>query len=136
MTDLFPGKIRTFCGADGATIPGFAGAEGTDASPSPKKLVATTTKVYSVPLVSPRTVHEVVFVVVQVKPPGVDVTVYKVMGVKPLLSGAVHDTVTNLSPLVAFTFLGAEGNMGIVIAADDTESVPEPSTLVAETVKV
>jgi hypothetical protein len=46
-----------------------------DPTPSPAALVATTEKVYAVPLVSPTTVHDVESVVWQVAPPGAAVTV-------------------------------------------------------------
>jgi hypothetical protein len=45
-----------------------------DADPVPKALVAVTEKVYEVPLVSPVTMQAVA-AVVQVRPPGLDVTV-------------------------------------------------------------
>jgi hypothetical protein len=41
----------------------------------PTRFVATTEKVYDVPFVRPVTIHVVVMVVVQVKLPGVEVTV-------------------------------------------------------------
>ena len=44
------------------------------------------------PLVSPATVHEVVLVV-QVLAPDDEVTVYEVMGMPPVATGGVHDTV-------------------------------------------
>ncbi len=58
-----------------ATVDGVAAADGLEAALVPSPLVAVTTKVYDVPLVSPDTVQLVAPVVVQVKLPGVEVTV-------------------------------------------------------------
>ena len=60
---------------------------------SPLVLVAVTVNVYSVPLVSPVTSHDV-DAVSQVWLPGVAVTVYPVIDAPPSSAGAVHDTVT------------------------------------------
>ena len=46
-----------------------------DAADVPAELVAVTVKTYEVPPVSPLTVHETAPVVVQVEPPGLEVTV-------------------------------------------------------------
>jgi hypothetical protein len=89
-----------------------------------------------VSFVNPVTVHESAPVVVQVKSPGVEVTVYKVIGEYPLLVGASHETVTDLSPLAPVTSRGADGTVGIVTAEVDAESGPAPSLFVADTVKV
>jgi hypothetical protein len=45
-----------------------------------------------VPLVRPLTVQEVAMVVEHVNDPGEEVTVYPVMGLPPLLTGAFQDT--------------------------------------------
>ena len=57
---------------------------------------------------SPVAVHEVDDVV-QVSPPGVLVAVYELIGLPPVVAGAVHDTVAWASPAVAETPLGAPG---------------------------
>ena len=56
------------------TMAGVAGAEGSEEVPVPVALAAVTVNVYGVPLVRPVTV-QVVDAVVQVKPPGLEVTV-------------------------------------------------------------
>ena len=70
-TCWFPGVVDS----DGlsGTAAGVA-VTGSDAGPSPLLLVAVTVNVYSVPLVSPSTVHDV-DAVVQVAPPGSLMTV-------------------------------------------------------------
>ena len=57
---------------------------------------------------SPVAVHEVDDVV-QVSPPGVLVAVYELIGLPPVVAGAVHDTVAWASPAVAETPVGAPG---------------------------
>jgi hypothetical protein len=85
----------------------------------------------------PVTVQVVVPEVVQVKPPGDEVTVYPVMGAPPLEPGAVHDTVDWLLALdVAVTPVGAPGTTDGVAVADGDEAALVPAELVALTVKV
>jgi hypothetical protein len=60
-------------GAPG-TVAGTAAADAADAGPVPAAFVAVTVKVYEVPLVRPDTVQLVVLVL-QTNPPGVDVAV-------------------------------------------------------------
>jgi len=55
-------------------LAGVTAAETVEATPFPATLCATTLKVYAVPLVRPVTLQEVV-VVMQVLPPGEEVTV-------------------------------------------------------------
>jgi hypothetical protein len=73
MTWPFPGLPVTLVGASG-TVRGVAGVLAADALDAPAEFCATTVNVYAVPFVSPVTTHDVV-AVVQVKPPGADVTV-------------------------------------------------------------
>jgi hypothetical protein len=63
----------TELGAPGAP-PGMTASDASEAAPAPTMLVAMTVNVYETPLVRPVTVHEVVLLV-QVRPPGLDVTV-------------------------------------------------------------
>ena len=63
----------TLAGVTGAAV-GTTAAVGTDAGPGPNSLLAVTVKVYAAPVVSPLTV-QLAEVVVQVLPPGRDVTV-------------------------------------------------------------
>ena len=76
-------------------LTGVTAAEAEDAELIPAAFVAVTVNVYVIPFVSPATIA-VVVALVAVNPPGLLVTVYKVMGLKPLLAGAVHDTVARL----------------------------------------
>jgi hypothetical protein len=64
----------TNVGAPG-TVAGTTAFDGDDGTELPLMLAAVTTKVYEVLLVSPLTVHETAPVVVQVEPPGLEVTV-------------------------------------------------------------
>ena len=75
-----------------STIDGVADTSA-DAALSPLVLVATTVNVYSVPLASPDTTHDV-DAVTQVAPSGDADTAYPVTGLPPSSAGAVHDTVT------------------------------------------
>ena len=69
----FPAVAEGVSGAVG-TVDGVTWFE-VPAGPSPAPLVATTVKEYFVPLVKPVTVQERSPLVVQVKPPGDEVTV-------------------------------------------------------------
>ena len=81
--------------------------------------------------------HEVVPVVVQVFPPGVDVTAYPVMGRPPVNEGASHDTTDcPLANEVAVTPVGAPGLVGTITALEGREAGPVPCPLVAVTVNV
>ena len=66
---------ETFVGAPGTVAAGVTDGDAAEATEFPAALVATTLNVYEVPLVRLLTVH-VVVAVVQVNPPGVEVTVY------------------------------------------------------------
>ena len=102
--------------------------------PSPRPLVATTVKVYTVPAVNPDTVAGLA-VLVAVMPPGVDVTVYWVMAFE-LLAAAVQVTVALLPEMaMAETPVGAPGTSAAVIEFDGAEEVLPPA-LIATTVKV
>jgi hypothetical protein len=82
----------TLVGGFGTVVAGMMLFEAAEAGLVPAELVAVTVKVYVVPLVRPVTVQDVLLVV-QVRPPGLDVTVYPVMAAPPLEAGAVHETV-------------------------------------------
>jgi hypothetical protein len=82
-------------------------------------------------------VHVVAPVVVQVLAPGLDVTVYPVMGVPPVDAGAVHDTGAEAFwPPVAVTPVGADGGPAGVAAAEGVEAALVPAAFVAVTVNV
>ena len=69
-------EVAVICVGAPGTVDGVAAGDGVEEEEVPDTLVAVTLKVYEVPLVRPVMVHESVgSVPVQVKPPGVDVTV-------------------------------------------------------------
>lgn len=77
------------------------------------------------------------FAVATVILPGLDVTIYFVIGLPPLLAGAVQLTLTWLLPGVAVTAVGAPGGtaMGVTeVDADELRLVP--AEFVAVTVNV
>jgi len=85
-------------GTPGAVVAGVTADDALEAVPVPTELVATTVKVYAVPLVSPVTVigdEEPV----AVRLPGEEVTVYPVIAAPPVFVGAVKLTVA-LPPTV------------------------------------
>jgi hypothetical protein len=106
------------------------------AGPVPTALVAVTVNVYAVPVVKPvTTIGE--DAPVPVTPPGLDVTVYEVIAVPPLLAGAVNVTVALLVvPAVAVPMVGAPGIAKVVTLALDDEATLVPTALVAVTVNV
>jgi hypothetical protein len=89
-------------------VAGTTAPEDADAEPVPALFVAETVNVYEVPFERPVTVQLVVEVV-QVNEPGVDVTVYPVVGLPPVEAGATHDTAACAFPDTADTDLGTPG---------------------------
>jgi len=75
-------------------------------------------------------------VIVHVLLPGVEVTVYLVIGDPPSIVGAVHETTTWLSPDRPVTEVGAPGTVTGVTAAEAADAGPSPSAFVAITVNV
>ncbi len=71
-----------------------------------------------------------------VAPVWTTVTVYPVIGVPPVLPGAVQVTVALASPAIAETPVGAPGTSAGTIATDATEAVLVPAAFVAVTVNV
>jgi len=123
-------------GTPGAIAAGVTADDALEAVPVPTELVATTVKVYAVPLASPVTVigEEAP---VAVKPLGEEVTVYPVIADPPVLVGAVKLTVALPLLTVAEILVGTPGAIGAGVTADDAlEAVPVPTELVALTVKV
>nr|WP_229708425.1 hypothetical protein [Knoellia flava] len=92
MSALVPHESTndTAAGVTGAV--GVTAVDATDAEEVPIALVAVTVNVYAVPLLSPMTVQDRAPVVVQVFPPGLEVTVYPVTEEPPLDVGADHAT--------------------------------------------
>jgi hypothetical protein len=117
---------------DGITV-----FDGSDALLIPARFVAVTVNVYSVPLVRPVTVQVVAVVVVHVRPPGLEVTVYRVITRPPSLKGAVQLTTEMvLAADVAETFVGGPGTTPTVATADAEEIAEFPDTFVAVTLNV
>jgi hypothetical protein len=132
---LAPEVAVTLVGAPG-TAAGVADAEGAEAAPLPAPFVAVTVKVYLMPLVRPLTVHDVVELV-QVLPPGLDVTVYSVIELPPSDAGTDHETNDCPSSFdEADTPVGAPGFMAGVAGADASDTAPVPAMVVAVTVNV
>jgi hypothetical protein len=123
-------------GTLGAIAAGVTADDALEAVLVPTELVATTVKVYAVPLVSPVTVigDEAP---VAVRPSGEEVTVYPVITAPPLLAGAVKLTVALPLLTMAEILVGTPGAIGAGVTADDAlEAVPVPTEFVAVTVKV
>jgi hypothetical protein len=82
--------------------------------------VAVTVKVYDCPGVSPYTVHDVALLeyAVQVRLPGVDVTVKFVMEEPPLSLGSCQETATAPCVTVLATALALEGLSGAEVLGE------------------
>jgi len=106
---------------------GETGALGSEATLVPTAFVAVTVNVYDSPFVSSVTTQALVEVV-QVKPPGVDVTVYDKIAEPPLLAGVTQRTATRVSPAVAVTVNGADGTVaterGVTVTVADAGLAP------------
>lgn len=100
LTMRLPALIRTL-----AAVTGF---DASDGAPHATEFSALTTKVYVMPRVSPATVHESV-VVMQLRPPGVDMTRYDVTGAVPESVGAFQLTFADRPVTTAETEVGAPG---------------------------
>ncbi len=99
--------------------PGVTALDGADAGPGPAALVARTVNVYEVPFVRPVTTAVVVEPpTVAVMPPGLEVTVYPVIGLPPSLAGAVHETPAWALPRTAVMPVGAPG--AVAVGAEPT----------------
>jgi len=103
--------------------------------PVPSAFVAVTVNVYAVPFTNPVTVigepgPEAV------KPPGLAVTVYCVIGSPPLLVGAAKLTTALPLPGMADTEVGAPGGPVGVTGEDGAEYGPVPTAFLAATVNV
>jgi hypothetical protein len=137
VADPFPAEAVTFVGVDGLPT-GVTALEAADAAELPRTFWATALNVYGVPLVNPDTSQPAVgSVVVQVNPPGDEVTTYPVIADPPVLVDAVNVTVALLGEVVvAVTRLGAPGTVAGVTTdvAVDVSDVYAP--LFARTVKV
>src|SRR6185437_9281837 len=109
--DPLPAVACTMLGFDGGAT-GTTGLEGVDVGPVPTALWARTVNVWAVPLWIPVSVQASgPPVQVQVVPCGVAVTVYEVIGLPPFV-GAVHVTVADSRPAVAWGAAGCAGTIG------------------------
>ena len=74
---------------------------------------------------------------IAVKLPGLDVTVYPVIALPPLLNGATKATLAEATPAVATTLVGAPAAVAAGVTADDAAEAAElPTAFVATTVNV
>lgn len=73
---------------------------------------------------------------VAVSPPGLDVTVYAVIGLPPFETGAVKLTVAVVLPATADPIVGAPARAPGVMLLEGAEGNPVPATFVAVTVNV
>lgn len=131
--DPMPGVAVKFAGgaggADGVTL-----LEGADPEPAPSAFVAITINVYAVSLVRPVTVIGLA-VPVAVIPPGVETTVYPVIGLPPF-DGAVKLTVACALPGTAFTAVGAPGRVAGIALLEGLDAALVPTAFVAVTLNV
>ena len=132
--ELTPSVAVSPVGASGTAATNTA-LDGDDAGPSPLEFVATTVKVYIVPLLSPATVVDVA-VLVAMTPPGEEVTVYIFIEEPPSSTGADHTTLAWVSPPTALTFVGAPGPSLGTTAFEGVDVTLSPIALVANTVNV
>ena len=124
----------TEVGAPGV-VAGVTALLALDALPVPTAFVAVTVKVYAVPFVRPVTVIGEL-PPVPVNPPGLEVTVYEVIALPPLLAGGVNETVTCPLPLTPETLVGAPGVVAGTTELLVADALPVPAALVAVTVNV
>src|SRR5438132_347460 len=115
LADPLPAVAVPTVGAPGV-VAGTTALDGSDSGPLPTAEVA-----------APSTVA--------CWPPGEAVTTKDVMELPPS-AGAVHETVAEVSPGTAVPIAGASGTVAGVTAAEDADSGPSPTLLVAWTVKV
>ena len=126
---VFPRVAVPIVGAPG-TMLGTTPLEALEAAPVPTAFVAWTVKVYAVPFVKPVTVNGLA-PPVAVKPPGLDVTVYPVIGLPPSEAGAVKSTVACVFPAVAVPIVGASGTVIGVTLLETPDTGPTPIAFVA-----
>jgi hypothetical protein len=143
---LFLGNLAVRLRTTDDLVAGTTFALAPDEGPVPAALAALTVKVYDVPLVSPVTAHDSAPVVTHVLAPGLDVTVYFVIALPPLLAGAAHDTVAAALARVAETLPGAPGADGFgtvgaggagptgTTATEASDAGPTPTAFLAVTV--
>ena len=112
VSKAFPPATEVIVAAPG-TSAGTTGDEALEAGPT-EPFVAWTVNVYDWPLVRPDTTHGVCGVL-QVLLPGVDVTVYSVIGDPPFDTGAAQDTSAEAIPATPDTPVGAPGATLLIV---------------------
>jgi len=138
LNDPFPRVATTPVGAPG-TVAGTTAADATDTVPAPTSLVAVTVHVYDFPFVNPDTTTGDEPPEAEPDAPPFDEvhdTEYEVIALPPSLAGATNPTLNDPFPRVATTPVGAPGVVAGITAADATDTVPAPTSLVAVTVHV
>ena len=134
-TPGIPVTPRTDDGGPAVGEVGITADEAEEAVEPPATFMATTVTVTGVPLANPVSVAVRTFPTVKAAPTD-GVTVYPVISEPPFEAGAVHETVTELVPATAVTFVGDPGAVAGV-TADDAEDAGElPIEFVALTVNV
>ena len=135
MAWAFPCVAVPIVGAPG-TVTGVTEFEADEAVPVPTAFLAVAVNVYAVPLVRPVTVNGEL-APVAVIPPGIDVTVYPVIGDPPVEDGGVKLTVAWALPGVAVPIVGAPGTVAAgVTEFEAEEAVPVPTAFLAVAVNV
>jgi hypothetical protein len=140
VAELTPATTVTFGGAPG-TVAGGVGVTGVvvgGLGEPPAAFIAVTVNVTGVPLGNP------VIVAVNTLPtvigvPTDGVIVYPVMGEPPFESGAVQETVAELTPATTVTFLGAPGAIATALGVTENEGEEDgelPNEFTAFTVNV
>jgi hypothetical protein len=109
--------------------------EAAEAEPEPTPFVAVTLKVYEVPGVRPVTLQVRAPDVVQVRPPGDAVTVYREMA-EPLAAAAVQEIVACELPAVAVGVPGVPATAAGITALELADQAPVPAAFVAATWKM
>ena len=117
------------------TVAGVTAVDAVLGTLFPIALVATTVKVYEVPLVKPATVSGLAVPICEILP-GFEITVYPVIAEPPLLVGAVNETVACVLPATAEILVGTLGTVAGVTAVEAALGALFPIALVATTVKV
>ena len=122
-------------GEPGTVVEGVTGVDAEEATELPFALVATTVNVYAVPFDNPVTLMGELAPVTEIFP-GLEVTVYPVIALPPVVPGAKNETLADDTPAVATTPVGEPGTVAGVTATDGAEGAELPTALVATTVKV
>ena len=130
-----PGTAVTAVGAPGSIGTGITLLEADDQRLVPTSFVAATVKEYEILLVNPVTISGLVAPVAD-RPPGVESTVYWLMGWPPSEAGAVKVTVACPVPAVAVPIVGAPGIVAGITTLEGFDGKPVPLEFLAVTVNL